>query len=124
MAIAVPATAAVVCAAGIVAGLQAPDPGLIKELGLTGYLLLLMVVSGIAALGWFLRRMADAADSMASRLDAAVQQLPALRVMLSERLERLEQKLDWFVALNRLQELERAAEQDKPWPSEAGDDEC
>ena len=72
---------------------------LAKDVGVVAWLLMVVTVSGVGTIGFFLRRITQAMDRMA----AAHESLPAivaeLRTLLIERLDRIEPKIDQAVGM-------------------------
>lgn len=78
---------------------QLPDPELIKDVGVTAWLLVVIVTSGVATVAFFLRRITQAMDRMAVAHEAMPAHLAKLETLMIERLDRVEQKLDKSVEL-------------------------
>lgn len=96
--------------------MQLPDPSLAKELGVVGYLLMVVVISGAATIAWFLRRMAHAMDKMATNQEPA----SALLAQISERMQHLGDKIDKSIDL--AEENAKAARlwMASEWPGRTG----
>jgi hypothetical protein len=76
--------------------IQIPDPA---DVGLVGWLLCVLVVGGVGAITFFMRRMVSAMDRMATAQEATPASLSELRTLLAERLDKLDEKLDRSVSL-------------------------
>ena len=80
---------------------QLPDTDLIKDVGVVGYLLILMAFASISGLGWFMHRMASSMDRMAKAQEAGPPVLSELKELLSLRLDSIDNKLDSSIELSR-----------------------
>lgn len=80
---------------------QVPDPDLFKDLGVVAGLLVTVVVGGIAALTYFLRRLVAAVDRMAAAQEATPVIIARMETLIVERFVRIEGKLDEAVSLGQ-----------------------
>lgn len=72
-----------------------PNPELISEIGVVGYLLVVLIVTGMGVNIWFLRRMVQAMDRMAEAEEECVPVMSAITV----KLDALDSKVDHAIAL-------------------------
>lgn len=76
-----------------------PDPSLVKDVGVVGWLLMVIVLSGVGTVGWFLKRMAESMDRMARAQEAAPSILGEIRALLGARFDHVDSELRKAVTL-------------------------
>lgn len=70
---------------------QIPGPDLVRDIGVASWLLIVVTLSGVTTIGFFLRRITQAMDRMATAQEATPALVGELRTLFVERMNRLEQ---------------------------------
>lgn len=76
---------------------QIPDPSLIKDVGVVEYLFIVVVLSGVATIAWFLRDMSASMKKLASNQEPTL----VLLTKVVEKLDHLDGKVDEAIELAR-----------------------
>jgi formate-dependent phosphoribosylglycinamide formyltransferase (GAR transformylase) len=84
-----------------VIAVQVPSPELAKEIGVVGYLLIVLVLGGLGLFGYFLRRMASGLDVIAAAQVAGVPLLSEMKTLLETGVRDLNMKLDRIEGLSQ-----------------------
>ena len=79
--------------------LQIPDPDLAKDIGVVAWLLMAVTVSGASTIGFFLWRITQAMDRMATAQESVPTAVTEMKTLLVERFTTMQTQLDRAVEL-------------------------